>query len=278
MEVGDMKRFRFYVGLIQIFALLFVLPALLSAAEIIPSKWASPPPNVDGQIEEWQGDTMNAQKNLGVEYALRNDGKDLYILLVFNDPKYLSSIEMTGLTLYANASGKKDKDFAVRYIRKTVSGEQLVAYMEKQGKPLSEERKSEIIDKPQFVVFEATAINKKGEEIFPSGLTPDMDLPGFRYGRQQNQIVYEMRIPLCSRDYHPTGIGAEPGKVIKLGFEWGGMTAEMRAAMRSPGGGMPGTDMTSESTTGRYDNRVPDVTGGPKKYSFWVDVKLASPQ
>jgi hypothetical protein len=273
-----MKKTRFAVGLIQISALMILTPVLISAGEVVQSKWAAPAPDIDGQIGEWQGETMSLQKNVDVEYALRNDGSNLYILFVFKNPKYLSSIEQTGMTLYASTSGKKDKDFAVKFIRKAVNGEQLVAYMEKQGQPLSEDRKQELINKPQFVVFEATAINKKGEEIFPSGPVPDVELPGFRYGRLNDQIVYELRIPLCSREHHPTGIGAEPGTAIKLGFEWGGMTDEMKEAMRGGRGGGTGTDMATERSTGSYTGQVPDVSRGPKKYSFWVDAKLASAQ
>ena len=270
-----MKNIRLYAGLIQVSALLFIVPVLMSADQVVQSQWAAAPLSIDGQIEEWRGDTMSAQKNVGVEYALRNDGENLYVLFIFKDPKYLSSIEMTGFTMYANISGKKDKDFAVKFIKKTVSGEELIAYMEKQGQPLSEERKQELIAKPQFVVFEATAINKKGEALFPAGPVPDVDLPGFRYGQVENQVVYELRVPLCSRDHHPTGIGVEPGKTVKLGFEWGGLTDEMRAAMRGRGGG---TDWAGEKTTGSYTGQVPDVAKGPKKYSFWVDAKLASAQ
>lgn len=271
-----MKRNRFTFGLIQVFTLLILAPGLLSAEEVVQSKWAVPPPSIDGQIEEWQGETMSPQKKMGVEYALRNDGSNLYVLFVFKDPKYLSSIEKTGMTLYASTSGKKDKDFAVRFVKQAVNGEQLVAYMEKQGQPLPEEKKKELIDKPQFVIFAATAVNKKGEEMFPSGPVPDVDLPGFRYARIQDQIVYEFRIPLCARELHPAGLGANPGQDIKLGFEWGGMTEEMKQALRGRGARGTGADMTTERTTGSYSGRVPDVAKGPKKYSFWVDAKLAS--
>jgi hypothetical protein len=47
--------------------------------------------------------------------------------------------------------------------------------------------------------------------------------------------------------------------------------------MRGRSGVGTGADMTTETSTGRYD-QVPDVRKGPKKYSFWVDVKLASAQ
>lgn len=260
------------------FGLLLGLTGAIAAEEIVASKWATLPPDIDGQIEEWQGETMALQKNVGVEYALRNDDRNLYILFIFKNPKFLSSIEMTGLTLYANTSGKKDKDFGVRFVKKTVTGQDVIDYMEKMGQPMSEERKQAIIDKPQVVVYEATAVNKKGEELFPAGPVPDVDLPGFRYGRLQDQVVYEFRVPLCSRDVHPAGIGVEPGKQVKIGFEWGGLTEEMRAAMRGRGGVMTGADMTGERATGSYDGRVPDVAQGPKKYSFWVDAKLAVSQ
>ncbi len=269
-----MRKTGFYGGIFALFALLLMASFLLSAEQVVQSKWAAPPPDIDGQNVEWQGETMALQKNVDVEYALRNDGRNLYILVIFKNPKYLSSIEKTGMTLYASTSGKKDKDFSVRFVRKAVNGEELVAYMEKQGQPLSEERKNQLIGRPQFVIFEATAVNKKGEDMFPGGPVPEVDLPGFRYGKQEDQVVYEFRVPLCPREIHPAGIGANPGQDIILGFEWGGMTG----AMRGRSGVGTGADMTTERATGRYDGPVPDVSRGPKKYSFWVDAKLASAQ
>jgi hypothetical protein len=261
---------------IVLFGLGLLVTGALYPAETVASKWAAIPPEIDGRFEDWQGEAMVSQKSVGVELALRNDGDNLYILFIFKNPKYVSSVEMTGLTLYAASSGKKDKDHGVRFIKRTVDGKRLTDYMEKQGKPMSEKQKREIIDKPQFVVFEATAVNKKGQEIFPAGATPDVDLPGFRYVKMPDQVVYELRVPLCSREVHPAGIGAAPGETLKLGFEWGGMTEEMRAAARGRGGGMTGADMTGERSTGSYDGRVPDVAKGPPKHSFWLDVALAA--
>jgi hypothetical protein len=258
-------------------AALLLLVSISPAAEnIFQSTWAKTPLLIDGQSEDWTGDSVASEKGIAVDYAFRNDGRDLYVLLIFKDPKSLSSIEMTGITIYASTTAKKDKDYGVRFIKKTISGEQLIQYMEKMGQPLAEERKQELKDKPQLVLLTGTAINKKGEEIFPPGPVPDIDLPGFRIGRQENMVLYEFRIPLVSRDVHPTGIGAEPGKDIKIGFEWGGMTKEMKEAMRGQARGTAtGSDMTKETTTGRYEGSLSSGPAGPKKYSFWVDVKLA---
>ena len=265
------------LGLIQIVTLILFVPISLPAENIILSTWTASPLQIDGQIEDWAGDAVTSEKSIGVDYAFRNDGRNLYVLFIFKDPKFLSSIDMTGITLYASTLGKKDKDWGVKFLKKTVSGEQLIEYMEKMGQPLSEERKQELKDKPQLILFTGTAVNKKGEDIFPAGPVQDIDLPGFRTGRQENMVLYEFRIPLAPREVHPAGIGTEPGKDIKIGFEWGGMTKEMKEAMRGRERGTgTGADTTKEAPTGTYLGSTPSVgPSGPKKYSFWLDVKLA---
>ena len=273
-----MKRNKPVLGSIQIIILLLLVSISLSAENIVQSTWPRSPVLIDGQIGDWSGGAVSSEKSAGVDYAFRNDGRDLYVLLVFKDPKFLSSIDMTGITLYASTAGKKDKDWGVKFIRKTVTGQQLIDYMEKMGQPLAEQRKLELQDKPQLVLFTGTAVNKKGEEVYPSGPVQGIDLPGFRTGRQENSVIYEFRVPLASRDAHPSGIGAEPGKEIKIGFEWGGMTKEMREAMRGQTRGTTtGADANrDEVTTGTYLGSPPSTgPAGPKKYSFWVDVKLA---
>jgi hypothetical protein len=267
------------LGLFGVIALVLWVAIPLPAENIVQSIWTASPIQVDGQVGEWTGDAVTLEKSAGVDYAFRNDGRDLYILLMFREPKYLSSIDMTGLTIYGSTTGKKDKDWGIRFIRKAVSGEQLIDYMAKMGQPLPEARQAELKDKQQLILFMATAVNKKGEEVFPSGPVTDFDLPGFRTGREGDKVLYELRIPLVSRDVHPTGLGTEPGKDIKIGFEWGGLTKEMREAMRGQARGTAtGSDANrDEQTTGSYMG-TPPTTGpaGPKKYSFWVDVKLAS--
>jgi len=273
-----MLKNKLVLGLIQIIALSLFSSITLPAENIVQSTWTASPLQIDGQSVDWIGDAVTSEKGVGVDYAFRNDGRDLYVLFIFKNPKFLTSIDMTGMTVYASTSAKKDKDWGVRFLKKTVTGEQLIEYMEKMGQPLTEERKQEIKDKPQLVLFTATAVNKKGEEIFPAGPVQDIDLPGFRVGRGENSVVYEFRIPLVSRDVHPAGIGTEPGKDIKVGFEWGGLTKEMKEAMRGRARGTEtGADANrDEQTTGSYMGPPPSVgPAGPKKYSFWVDVKLA---
>jgi len=276
-----MKKSKPALGFTQIIILLLLVSLSLAAENIVQSAWTKSPVLIDGQIEDWAGDAVSSEKSAGVDFAFRNDGRDLYVLLIFKDPKFLSSIDMTGITLYVSTAGKKDKDWGVKFIRKTVTGQQLIEYMEKMGQPLAEEKRLELQDKPQLILFTGTAVNKKGEEVFPSGPVQGIDLPGFRTGRQENWVLYELRVPLASRDAHPSGIGAEPGNEIKIGFEWGGMTKEMKEAMRGRARGTTtGADANKdEVTTGTYLGTPPSTgPAGPKKYSFWVDVKLAQAQ
>ncbi len=83
------------------------------------------------------------------------------------------------------------------------------------------------------------------------------------------------------------GIGTEPGQSIKICFEWGGLTEEMKeqrmraieaqAEKDRTAGAAPPTTARSmrvggSTTTDQFGRR------GPKEYNFWVDVKLAQGQ
>lgn len=265
-------------------AVFCLLSAAWAADTVVESRWANEPPRVDGQAVEWGQDVMSSQKNVSVDFAFRNDAANLYVLLVFKDPRYLSSIEMTGITLYFGPAGKKQKDFGVRFLRKNATADELIGMLEKQGQALTEEKKTEIKAKPMYFLFEADAINKKGDTIPPPETQGNADPPVFRISRgQDGSMVYEFRVPLASRDIHPAGVGSGPGESIKLGLEWGGMTKEMRAAIMGRGE-MPdqsrvsGEDARGERAENESAGSSPSLARsaqGPKQYSFWVDLKLA---
>jgi hypothetical protein len=277
----QMRKRRFHLALLTGFIFWCLFPGVIQAEDVVQSKWAASPPKIDGLNQEWTEDSLSVEKGVRVDYAFRNDDRNLYILFIFRDPKYLSTINMTGITLYFNTMGKKSKDFGVRCLRKIVTGEQLVARLESQGTILTEEQKQEILGKPQYIVFDVAAVNKKGEELPPAASPEGIEPPGFKIAQQEGAVVYEFRIPLASREVHPAGAGAEPGKVLKVGFEWGGLTKQMRAAaMRGQGGPTTGTDMSGEKRTGQYGDELSPAgvrpgAAPPPKHSFWVDVKLA---
>lgn len=279
------------VGKVLGMSFLLVSLATVQAKDAqVVSRWVASPPKLDGLSDDWPSEMMNFEKSVSVDYAFRNDGQNLYILFVFKDPKFLSSIEATGLSIYANTLNKKNKDVGLRFLKKVVTPDELIATMEAKGTPLSEERKEEIRKNKQYVLFEADVINKKEEIVSPAAATEDVEPPAFRSMRQGKFVVYEFRIPLAAKNLHPAGIGAQPGQTLKIGFEWGGMTKEMREAMAArlgAEGTRAGAMDSGWGETGRGEEEGMPAGGsspslarmrmGPKKYSFWVDVKLAQP-
>lgn len=284
MEIQRIARKALWFSWLIILGLLAVAQAKEAQ---VTSQWATSPPKLDGLNEDWMEEAMSLEKSVNVDYAFRNDGQNLYVLFVFKDPKFLSSIDATGITIYANANMKKSKDTGVRFLRKVMTADELIATMEAKGAPLSEERKEEIRKNKQYIQYQADVINKKGETVAAENASPDIEPPTFRSMKQGKFVVYEFRIPLASRDLHPAGIGVQPGQALKVGFEWGGMTKEMRKAMAARLGSEGTTARAMDSgwgETGIQEEGAPAggsspslarMRMGPKKYSFWVDVKLA---
>ena len=85
--------------------------------KLVESKWAAQLPMIDGLDDDWSGDVMTSEKKVKVDYAVRNDAQNMYVLFIFKDLKYMSTINATGITLYYNTEGKKKKDHAFHFIK-----------------------------------------------------------------------------------------------------------------------------------------------------------------
>lgn len=272
------KRFLTHISFIAF--ILIITTSGFAKEDLVQSVWAAQPLSIDGQSNDWSGVELTTEKKVKVDYAVRNNAENLYVLFIFKDPEYLSTINYTGITLYFNTEGKKKKDEGFHFIRKQVSPDELIAYLETRGQDLSEQQIQSIKSKPGYVVFMAERLKKDEEEGIKAGQAAEALLPGFKMGRQDKDIIFEFRVPLIQSEISPEGIGAKPGQSLKIGFEWGGMTKEL--AKRIQAGG----DISQESRAGEViDSRR--TSGGapssasrrmPKKYDFWCDVKLAQSQ
>lgn len=250
------------------------------------SRWAAAPVVIDGQDGEWRGEAPYIYKDAGLEYALQNDGQSLYILFRFTNPKGLTTIEATGLNVYINAGGKKKKDFGFRFFRKQATADELIAALEMKGQVLTEEKKAELRTGKLYVLFEHEAVGEKKAGSAPVPPGGPGESPVFRAVPQGKTVVYEIRIPLSLGD-SPTGIGVKAGETIKLGFEWGGMTPEMRKALMaqraSQSSQASGRTTSMDETMGGGSESVDqgssdfsDLRRSPRKFSFWIDARLAS--
>jgi hypothetical protein len=190
----------------------------VSAKEkIIESLWTDSPLKIDGSVSDWKDDPLSAEKKAKVDYAFRNDVDFLYVLFRFNDLKYLSTIEATGMTLWIDVLGKKKKNLGVNFTKKKISSEEYIRLLEQRQGSVSDEQKE---------------------------------------------------------------------KLHESAFEWGGLTDEIREnymkgkTSRGSGSigiseGGKGGGATSVGFSGASPRDLTALRKMTKKYSFWVDVRLA---
>ncbi len=173
----------------------------------------------------------------------------------------MSTINKTGMTLWLNTEGKKKKNYGIKFQLRTVSSDNYISLLEEMKGPLPEERKKEIRSRPAYRIHHIELIDKKSEiSLIASGSSALL----FNSWIRIDMVTYEFRIPLKKEEGQPVGIGTEPGKSLKIGFEWGGLTEELR----------------KEEMARLEGLNIPliSIRRLAKKYSFWADVKLAQNQ
>lgn len=261
-------------------ALVLVIFPVAAAAKTaqVQSRWQKTPLKIDGDISDWLAPAFNAEKSVQVDYAFGNDAENLYLIFVFKDPKYLSSLAQTGFTVWFNGQGKKKKTLGVRFLKKTLPASEVIAVMEKKSGPLSEEKKKEMLAKPAYIVNQFLAVNGDNEDqtgpVFKQG-----PLPEFTSLSASGRLAFEFRIPIGPGNE----LNLAAGKTVLVGFDWGGLTKEMRQERLqrggyegSEGGGMPeAPDLDPEGPGQRDSGGLPSLRG-PKHYIFWCEATLAA--
>ena len=296
-----MTRKKTFLSLV-LAALLVFSASGFSPEKVVESMWAPQPLTIDGVAQEWDESTPVIDDGSKVEYALRNDGRNLYIIMVFRspDPRLRSKVypkstlDYTGMKIYFTTGAKKSKEFGILFQKKQLTAEGLIANLQKNGPAPTEEQKAEIRKKSTHIIFSEEVIRPK-KAAAPTDPAVNTDPPIFRAididkGRL---AVCEFRIPL-SRINQLGGIGAEPGQSILLGFEWGGMTAQIMRDMMAgrADGSVSASDRGVSSDSGFSGSGGGDEAGGEirgmgsgvgemnrdsryKKQSFWIEAKLA---
>jgi hypothetical protein len=278
-----------------LFALAMGMLGLAASGKDVPvlSQWTDTAPRIDGAADDWAGMELTPQA-LGVQVGFKNDEKYLYVHFLFTDPKALTSVEATGMTLYFDVQGKKSKDHGINFRRLQMTADEFIAFLEQKQGPLPEEQKKQYRANPRFSVFYYGMISKGVKNIQQAeereGILPAV----FRYGQQPGRtVMYEFAIPLARAAALAPGIGSQPGQTVRVGFEWGGWSRALQQFSASQFGQMattaradkPREDPTAEggepaAAAGMRMGDAPDIAAmrkmQPKKYDFWVDVNLAA--
>jgi len=277
----------------KIFARTFLLSLVILAVcfagfskeKAVESMWRASPLSIDGADDDWAGDILNFEKKFDVDYAFRNDAENLYVLFIFKDPVYQSTIKDTGMTLWINTEGKKKKKYGIHFNTRRVTADSVISILEKQKGPLPEAEKNNIRSKPFYFFYQGDVKDKKGKILTPTALGGELAVPLFRAQAKQKMMVYELVMSLRILEKLSAKHKMEPGKTVKVGFEWGGLTERMKAqrmarleAAASREADSRAKDVTERDISRRMQRSAtgaPESKKGPKKYSFWVDVNLA---
>jgi hypothetical protein len=273
------------------FAITLIIAALVGLSmpasakdTVVESVWAALPLTIDGAIQDWNDVTPVTDKASTAKYALKNDGQNLYIVMVLGDEIARSTIMYTGMKIYVTAGPKKVKDTGLLFMQKQLTPDELIVSLEKKGEVLTEERKAEIRKQKSYTVFvEEPLAAKKGAAAPATEAKPEPAL--FRSTMRGQAAIYEFKIPLSR-----IGADAQPGNAVKVGFEWGGMTNEI---MKSIMAGRASSGSAARASAGSSDSGFSDSSGeggsgGPdfaefthdkrySKHAFWIDAKLAAP-
>ncbi len=249
----------------------------------VQTNWSAEPLKVDGEMTEWASGSTAYFEDLGVQLGLCNDNHNLYILFRFSNQAWARAIRMGGVTLWLDNSGKKKKDFGIRY-----TGGPSLSELEKMRtssgggfqEALTPEQQQRLLDMEQDTVGQITVIDKKSKQEITLR-TDGSGGPAVCFASPQGIYTYEFSIPLEKGDVFDYGIGAKPGQIICLGLEWGGMSKEDRQKMMQRMGGGPPGGMGGGPPGDRGGGRGGRPDGGsrpqaPEKQELWVKTQLAS--
>jgi hypothetical protein len=244
----------------------------------VQSRWQKSAPTIDGEISDWPAPAFLLEKSVQVDYAFGNDAENLYLVFIFKDAKYLSSLAQTGFTVWFNDQGKKKKTLGVRFQKKTLRSADLIALMEKKNGPLGDEKKKEMLAKPAYVINQFVAVNDNNDDL-TDVVFPQPPLPEFTSQAASGRLAFEFRFPIGPG----SKLNLAAGKTVLVGFDWGGMTKEMRRARLQSGGyeggegdDLPETpDLDPEGQGQRDSGGLPSLRG-PKHYIFWCELTLAA--
>lgn len=285
--------------MISSFLFAFMVLALVAAGfakdKPMESKWIATPPSIDGMNTEWGNVSLSTYKKAKIDYAFMNDAENLFVLFIFRDPKFLSSITWTGLTVWISPQGENEKDLGIRLMKKQISADDYIAILEKQiGQEMPEDRKAQVRQNKAYMMFEQQLINKKAEGYSKDAEPPKYQGALFRNNVLDKAVLYEIAISLPKLAEVAPDLIVEPGKGVNLNFEWGGATKEYKEALTrglaqsetSASAGQGTGRLTDERSGGSLSDMDPERGSVKmarmrnqllrvKQYDFWVELNLA---
>ncbi|OQX87243.1 hypothetical protein B6D60_04340 [candidate division KSB1 bacterium 4484_87] len=272
---------------LSFFIVLFLILINISGCknQELMNQWKPNELKIDGSDADWQNVPLFMDEDMNIAFGSANDDENEYLIIKIGDVQLARRIQRMGVTVWLSREGKKEKRFGIRYI----GSESLAASLRRNLNPegqqpaLSRMKKFKKTDLPRFGMIGILHDGKYRTE-------PENNPWGPSAASQEvnGLFCYEFKIPLQFGMSVTGDADEEILDDIKIGIEIGGITQEMREAMRENvaemrdrkegmrgmeggrGGGMGGRGRMGKSGAGMGS----DMSGLEGK-EFWLDIKLA---
>lgn len=168
---------------------------------------------VDGRYDDWKG-RLEFVEQANMSVGAQNDDTHLYLIVVIGDREVQRNVMMSGMYLWFDAAGEKDRQFGVHFPLGVQGAAAMMRPPDAGASPDPEGLRAKVA---QESLSEAELIAANGSARITRGLA---NLPGvdIRTRNDRGAMVYEYRVPLAAAVDSPYGIGTVPGGVIGVGL------------------------------------------------------------
>lgn len=269
---------------------LFLMIASLSLSPLLAadlkSNWATTVMTIDGDGDEWRDAVFSYFDDDQTAIALKNDSGAIYLMVITKDEPTVMMLERTGLVVWLNGDGKKNRDHGFRYRAGRLSNEKRKmpeGMYEREDMPERREKMEQEQSRQRGII---TVIDKKNTaEISSRG----EDGPAAAATFAKEIYAVEFKIPILTSADSGIGLAPKNNSQIMLGVEIGYVSdadkKQMQERMRPPQGGMIGGGIGGSPRggggMGGGDRGGPGSHGRPGgnrnagKKEFWFKFELA---
>ena len=261
-------------------------PSCKKQAADVSTHWLSTTVQIDGHFDDWDAIPESRRHEDHAVLKLASDSEALYIYYVTDDLDWVRTITMTGLTIYLNRNGSHDKEYFICY-RGGPPTDELVPATAPGGPPGADPMHPALRDqlleseRENLAAFTCFVRDWIVEKAIP---TDGRQGPRAAYGRQNGRFAYEFSIPLQSSLALYYGLGTQPGSVVGIGAEWGGLPRPVLEPEPTPGSADFGGERGAGSEFGEFGStedaaappgaKPPEL---PEKEEVWLETQLATP-
>ncbi len=247
----------------------------------VESRWRSHEINPNGLDEEWSGTPQYYDEKKQVVVKIMNDDESIYLCVAVNDRELKKKLMMSGLTVWIDPEGGKERKYGVRLAMKQRRRPSKTSNSQRDQRMKEERDRMSAESPPPFKAPESL------EVIHPfADESSKMTMEVARHagvavgvGRPNGRLVFEYRIRTGGENYV---LSLDMGSHVGIGIESGKMGGGVMMGKGGPGGaghgkrnrGMGGPAGGGKGEPGR---RRPEAKGMGEPFEVWLKVLFSSP-